>query len=56
MISKKFNVAIPANVRFRFYPTREDVKAENKFSAIPIVLPLCENMEKSYKPIKKITN
>ena len=47
---------IPANIRFAFYAKREDVKLENKFSAVPIVLPLCDSMESSYKPIKKITN
>ena len=47
-------ICIPANVRFEFYPTREDVKMENKFAAIPLKLPLVDNMEKSYKSIAKL--
>jgi hypothetical protein len=46
---KEVQICIPANIRFEFYPTREDVKMENKFAAIPLKLPLVTNMEKSYK-------
>ena len=44
-------ICIPANVRFEFYPTREEVKLENKFAAIPLKLPLFDNMEKAYSSI-----
>ena len=46
-------IVIPASVRFEFYPKREDVKLENKFSAIPIILPLSDTMEEAYPKIKK---
>jgi len=42
-------------MRFNFYPSREEVKLENKFSAIPMKLPLTDSMEKAYKPIRNIT-
>jgi hypothetical protein len=35
---------IPANIRFEFYKTRENIKLENKFSAIPMKLPLCNDI------------
>lgn len=46
-------IVVPASVRFEFYPKREDVKLENKFSAIPILLPLSDTMEEAYPKIKK---
>lgn len=52
--SEQVQICVPANVRFEFYPTREDVKMENKFAAIPLKIPLVDNMEKSYKPISKL--
>jgi len=49
------NIGIPANIRFAFYPTVEDVKLENKFSCIPLILPLVNNMKDSYGIIAKAT-
>lgn len=46
---------LPANVRFRWYEKREDVKLENKFAAVPIKLPLISKMQDSYDPISKVT-
>ncbi len=46
---------IPANIRFKFYPTPEEVKLENKFAAIPMLVPLTENMDSAYGQIKKVT-
>jgi len=46
---------LPANIRFRWYDKREDVKLENKFAAIPMTLPLISKMKDSYDPISKIT-
>jgi hypothetical protein len=51
---KEVQICIPANVRFEFYPTREDVKLENKFAAIPVMLPLFENMPEAYKTIQNL--
>lgn len=42
--AKDFQIVIPANIRFKFYPTPEDVKLENKFAAIPLLVPLTETM------------
>ena len=49
-------VVIPANIRFEFYKSREDVKLENKFSVLPIRIPLIKTMEEAYPKIKKVTN
>ena len=53
--SKDVSLLIPANIRFKFYPTREQVRLENKFAAIPLNVPLTETMESSYEKIKKVT-
>ena len=42
--TKNISLLIPANIRFKFYPTKEEVVLENKFAAIPIVVPLTETM------------
>jgi len=34
----------------------EDVKLENKFSAIPVIFPLSETMEEAYPKIKKASS
>jgi len=47
----KIKMAIPANIRFAFYPSRFKVKAENKFAAFPLSVPICDSMESSYKKI-----
>ena len=48
---KSIQVLMPANMRFGFYPTKEDVKIENKFAALPLKLPLVSTMSESYKKI-----
>lgn len=48
-------MVIPANIRFRFYPTREEVKLENKFAALPLTLPLTSDMPSAYPEIQKGT-
>ena len=37
------------------YKNKYDIQLENKFSAIPINIPLVENMKDSYKHIQKAT-
>jgi len=44
----EINMVIPANIRFKFYKTRQSVKLENKFAAIPLRVPLVESMESGY--------
>lgn len=46
---------MPGNIRFGFYKKREDVKMENKFTAMPLSVPLTENMESAYGAIKEAT-
>lgn len=46
---------MPANIRFKFYQTLADIKIENRFSALPIKMPLVSNMKDAYGRIKKIT-
>jgi len=50
-----FKIVIPANIRFSFYPTRDEVKLENKFAPIPLTVPLVSDMQSSYEIIKKVT-
>lgn len=52
---ESFNLCIPANIRFKFYPTVDDVKLENKFAALPLRVPLTEDMQSAYPIIKKST-
>jgi len=47
---------IPANIRFSFYNTREDVKLENKFAAIPLRIPIFKSMTEAYSNIKKTSS
>ena len=53
---KDIQIACPANIRFKFYKSAEEIKFENKFAAMTIVAPMTENMENSYERIKKVTN
>ena len=46
---------LPANIRFAFYPSREEVQQENKFAALPLKVPLMSTMEEAYKSISKVT-
>ena len=52
--NESVQIVIPANVRFEFYPTREDVKLENKFASIPLRLPLYSNMKEAYTSVQKL--
>ena len=49
--NKDIQLVIPANIRFEFYPSRDKVKLENKFSAIPLRVPLTDSMKSAYKPV-----
>ena len=53
--AKEINLVLPASVRFKFYPTRESLKLENKFAAMGMRLPLTESMEAAYPKIQKVT-
>lgn len=49
--AEDFLLVMPANIRFRFYPSPDKVKLENKFAAIPLKVPLTKDMESSYSVI-----
>lgn len=53
-IPESIHVAIPANIRFKFYASREKVKFENKFTGLAINAPLTPKMD--LKAVKTITN
>jgi hypothetical protein len=38
--STEIGLILPASVRFKFYPTREAIKMENKFAAMCLKVPL----------------
>ena len=46
---------MPANIRFGLYKTRDDVRLENKFTAVPLTMPLYENMEGAYTGVRKVS-
>jgi len=46
---------MPANIRFKFYPTRESIKLENKFAVTALVVPVQKSMEEAYPVIKECT-
>ena len=47
-LSTSLMMLIPANIRFKFYPTREQVKLENKITVMPLKIPVVDNMENAY--------
>lgn len=50
------NALMPANIRLDgLYPTRESVKMENIFAALPMKMPLLSSMKEAYIPISKVT-
>ena len=50
----KLTIAIPANIRFQFYETREAIVLENKFASSSAELPLVKGMD--YGAMKQATN
>jgi len=46
---------MPVNIRFNFYKTPEEVKIENRFSIMPLRIPLCDSMQGSYKTMNKLS-
>ena len=47
---------MPVNIRFDFYSTPDDVRIENRFSIMPLRIPLFGNMKESYKVMKKLSS
>ena len=45
---------MPANVR-SFYPTRESVRMENRFSTMAITVPITQSMRGGYAAVRNVT-
>lgn len=52
---KSVNIVIPANLRFGHYGSWEKVKFENKFAPVPLVVPLSDTLEESFRAVPKVT-
>jgi NRPS condensation-like uncharacterized protein len=50
-VESDIQIMMPANIRWGFYKSREDIRIENKFAALPIKMPLINNIKDSYKRI-----
>ena len=46
---------IAANIRYSIYKNKESIKLENKFTGIPLKIPLVTNMKNGYKRIQEAT-
>ena len=53
--SEDFQMVIPANIRFKFYPSPDKVKLENKFAGLGLKVPLTKDMQSSYSLIQSVT-
>ena len=51
----KFNLVIPANIRFAHYGTWDRVKFENKFAPVPLVIPLDSDLTKQVQKVAQVT-
>ena len=49
------NIVIPANIRFSHYKSLQDLKFENKFAPVPLVIPLDSDITKSIQKVTKVT-
>jgi len=46
---------VPVNIRFGFPPSREVTRVENKITALPLILDLCDTFEEAKKKVSKVT-
>ena len=51
----KISICLPANVRFEFYQKYQDIKLENKFSVIPLTIPLKKTMQEAYPVVTEVS-
>ena len=47
-------IAIPVNIRWAPYKTYDEVQLENKFSPMPITIPLDTDLESALKKMKPV--
>lgn len=52
----RFNLVIPANIRFAHYGSWERVKFENKFAPVPLTIPLRKSIDESLAEVPKVTS
>ena len=45
--TKEISIVIPANIRFKPYACLNEVKLENKFAAVPLRIPLCNDLDEA---------
>ena len=43
--NKRIRIAVPCNIRWKYYNTYEEVKLENKFAPMPVKVPLETEIE-----------
>jgi NRPS condensation-like uncharacterized protein len=48
-------IVVPINIRFGFPPSREATRVENKITALPLILPLCDTFSKANEKVKHVT-
>ena len=53
--TQEVNIVIPANIRFKHYPSIDELKLENKFAAVPLRIPLKGDIKEALKVIPKAT-
>jgi len=53
--NEKIQMVVPVNIRFGFPPSREATRVENKITALPLILPLCDTFTQANKEVAKIT-
>lgn len=56
MTTNEINIVIPANIRFKHYPSVDKLKLENKFAVVPLRIPLKRHMKDALKAIPVATS
>lgn len=54
-IPESLNIVMPANIRFSLYKSRDQIRFENKFTAVPLQIPMTHSMSSAYKKVKATT-
>ena len=54
-MNELIQVLVPINIRFGFPPSREATRVENKITALPLNLPLCNDFAQARKEVCEVT-
>lgn len=54
--TNEISICIPANIRYRHYETLEELKLENKFAPVAVVIPLKADLKESLSEVPKETS